>query len=167
MGEGRKVEKEGEDIILPKAKKSFASSFRLFFKSLGPGLVTGGSDNDASGIATYSQAGAQFGYGLLWMAVVTLPMVMIVQEMCARIGIVSGNGLSQIIKQHYSKKLLYSIASLLLIANTINIGADIGAMGASLKLLIPQVPFFISTLIFTGIILSAEIFISYKTAPLT
>ena len=97
------------------------------------------------------------------MAVVTLPMVMIVQEMCARIGIVSGNGLSQIIKQHYSKKLLYSIASLLLIANTINIGADIGAMGASLKLLIPQVPFFISTLIFTGIILSAEIFISYKT----
>ena len=163
MEEGRKVEKEGEDIILPKAKKSFASSFRLFFKSLGPGLVTGGSDNDASGIATYSQAGAQFGYGLLWMAVVTLPMVMIVQEMCARIGIVSGNGLSQIIKQHYSKKLLYSIASLLLIANTINIGADIGAMGASLKLLIPQVPFFISTLIFTGIILSAEIFISYKT----
>jgi NRAMP (natural resistance-associated macrophage protein)-like metal ion transporter len=103
MEEGRKVEKEGEDIILPKTKKSFASSFRLFFKSLGPGLVTGGSDNDPSGIATYSQAGAQFGYGLLWMAVVTLPMVMIVQEMCARIGIVSGNGLSQIIKQHYSK----------------------------------------------------------------
>ena len=82
MGEGRKVEKEeeGEDIILPKAKKSFASSFRLFFKSLGPGLVTGGSDNDPSGIATYSQAGAQFGYGLLWMAVVTLPMVMIYKK---------------------------------------------------------------------------------------
>ena len=112
--EGRKVEKEGEDIILPKVEKSFASSFRLFFKSLGPGLVTGGSDNnDPSGIATYSQAGAQFGYGLLWMAVVTPPMVMIIEEMCARIGIVSGNGLSQIIKQHYSKKLLYSIASLL------------------------------------------------------
>ena len=97
------------------------------------------------------------------MAIVTLPMVIVVQEMCARIGIVSGKGLAQIIKQHYSKKLLYSIASLLLIANTINIGADIGAMGASLRLLVPQVPFVVSTLIFTGIILAAEIFISYKT----
>ena len=123
-------------------------SFKEFFKSLGPGIVTGGSDNDPSGIATYSQAGAQLGYGLLWMAIVTLPMIMIVQEMCARIGIASGKGLSQIIKQYYSKKLLYSIASLLLIANTINIGADIGAMGASLRLLIPQVPFFISTFFF-------------------
>src|SRR5690242_4493994 len=97
------------------------------------------------------------------MAIVTLPMVIVVQEMCARIGIVSGKGLAQIIKQHYSKKLLYSIASLLLIANTINIGADIGAMGASLRLLVAQVPFVVSTLIFTGIILAAEIFISYKT----
>jgi NRAMP (natural resistance-associated macrophage protein)-like metal ion transporter len=158
-GEGK------EDVVLPTAKKakSFASSVKLFFRSLGPGIVTGGSDNDPSGIATYSQAGAQFGYGQLWMAIVTLPMVIVVQEMCARIGIVSGKGLAQIIKQHYSKKLLYSIASLLLIANTINIGADIGAMGASLRLLVPQVPFFVSTLIFTGIILAAEIFISYKT----
>lgn len=158
-GEGK------EDIVLPTAKKakSFASSIKLFFRSLGPGIVTGGSDNDPSGIATYSQAGAQFGYSQLWMAIVTLPMVIVVQEMCARIGIVSGMGLAQIIKQHYSKKLLYSIASLLLIANTINIGADIGAMGASLRLLVPQVPFVVSTLIFTGIILAAEIFISYKT----
>lgn len=158
-GEGK------EDIVLPTAKKakSFASSIKLFFRSLGPGIVTGGSDNDPSGIATYSQAGAQFGYSQLWMAIVTLPMVIVVQEMCARIGIVSGKGLAQIIKQHYSKKLLYSIASLLLIANTINIGADIGAMGASLRLLVPQVPFVVSTLIFTGIILAAEIFISYKT----
>jgi NRAMP (natural resistance-associated macrophage protein)-like metal ion transporter len=158
---------EEEKVIVPEDKdaspKSFVSFFKQFFKSLGPGVVTGGSDNDPSGIATYSQAGAQFGYGLLWMAIVTLPMVMIVQEMCARIGIISGYGLSQIIKQRYSKKLLYSIASLLLIANTINIGADIGAMGASLRLLIPQIPFFISTLMFTAIILAAEIFISYKT----
>jgi NRAMP (natural resistance-associated macrophage protein)-like metal ion transporter len=158
-----KFRKEEGKIIVPKdIYKSFASFFKQFFKSLGPGVVTGGSDNDPSGIATYSQAGAQFGYGLLWMAIVTLPMVMIVQEMCARIGIISGKGLSHIIKQHYSKKLLYSIASLLLIANTINIGADIGAMGASLRLLIPQIPFFISTLMFTAIILAAEIFISYK-----
>lgn len=158
-GEGK------EDIVLPTAKKakSFASSIKLFFRSLGPGIVTGGSDNDPSGIATYSQAGAQFGYSQLWMAIVTLPMVIVVQEMCARIGIVSGKGLAQIIKQHYSKNLLYSITSLLLIANTINIGADIGAMGASLRLLVPQVPFVVSTLIFTGIILAAEIFISYKT----
>ena len=143
------------------SKKSF--SLKNIFKFIGPGVITGASDNDPSGIATYSQAGAKFGYGQLWMAIVTFPMIVIVEEMCARIGLIHGKGLSQIIKENYSKKLLYIVSSLLLIANTINIGADIGAMGASIRLLVPTVPFFIATLIFTGIILTAEIFIPYKT----
>src|ERR671930_1062800 len=146
-------------------EKSSTKSFspKTIFKFIGPGLITGASDNDPSGIATYSQAGAKFGYGQLWMAIVTFPMIVIVEEMCARIGLIHGKGLSQIIKENYSKKLLYIVSSLLLIANTINIGADIGAMGASIRLLVPMVPFFIATLIFTGIILTAEIFIPYKT----
>lgn len=97
------------------------------------------------------------------MSIVTFPMVVAVQEMCARIGLVTGQGLAQLIKENYSKKLLYSITSLLLIANTINIGADIGAMGASLRLLVPQIPLILSTLVFTGIILAAEILIPYNT----
>jgi NRAMP (natural resistance-associated macrophage protein)-like metal ion transporter len=144
-------------------KSSSSSSFKNAFKSLGPGLVTGASDNDPSGIATYSQAGAKFGYGPLWMAIITFPMLLTIEEMCARIGLVSGKGLSQIIKENYSYKLLYVVSSLLLIANTINIGADIGAMGASLRLLVPQVPFILATLTFTAIILTAEIFIPYNT----
>ena len=98
-----------------------------------------------------------------WMAIVTFPMVVIVEEMCARIGLIYGKGLSQIIKKNYSKKMLYIVSSLLLIANTINIVADIGAMCASIRLLVPTIPFFMATFIFTAIILIAEIFIPYKT----
>ena len=140
----------------PKPKKSFWSI-------LGPGLVTGASDNDPSGIATYSQAGAKFGFGLLWMSIVTFPMLLAVEEMCARIGLVSGKGLSELIKENHSKRLLYAITSLLLIANTINIGADIGAMSESLRLIIPDIPFILTTFLFTGIILTAEIFLPYRT----
>ncbi len=94
------------------------------------------------------------------MSIVTFPLVVIIQEICARIGLVTGQGLAQLIKENYSKELLYSITSLLLIANTISIGADIGAMDASFRLLIPYVPLFFSALIFTGIILAAEIFVT-------
>src|SRR6202049_5075412 len=89
---------------------------------LGPGLITGASDDDPSGIATYSQAGAQFGLGTLWLALFQLPMMIAIQEMCARIGLVTGSGLAGIIKKRYSKKTVYPIISLLLVANTINIG---------------------------------------------
>jgi NRAMP (natural resistance-associated macrophage protein)-like metal ion transporter len=136
-------------------------SIKSALRSLGPGLITGASDDDPSGIATYSQAGASFGLGMLWMALFQLPMMTVVQEMCARIGLVEGDGLTFVIKKKYSMKVVLPLASLLLIANTINIGADIGAMGASLKLLIPQIPFFMPTLLFTGFILLAEIAIPY------
>jgi NRAMP (natural resistance-associated macrophage protein)-like metal ion transporter len=150
VGRNRKVRKPQTDFSLKTA-----------LKSLGPGLITGASDDDPSGIATYSQAGASFGLGMLWMALYLYPMMAVVQEMCARIGIIKGEGLAFVIKKKYSKKVVLPIASLLLIANTINIGADIGAMGASIRLLVPQLPFLIPTLLFTGLILFAEIVIPY------
>lgn len=136
--------------------------FKSFFKSLGPGLITGASDDDPSGIATYSQAGAQFGFGTLWLALFQLPLMIVIQEMCARIGLVTGSGLAGIMKKRYSKKTVYPIISLLLIANTINIGADIGAMSASVKLVLPQLPIVIVTILFTALVICAEIFIPYK-----
>lgn len=135
---------------------------KSFFKSLGPGLITGASDDDPSGIATYSQAGAQFGFGMLWLALFQLPLMIIIQEMCARIGLVTGSGLSGIMKQRYSKNIVYPIIGLLLVANTINIGADIGAMSASVMLLLPQIPIGIITVLFSAFIVCTEIFISYK-----
>lgn len=136
--------------------------FKSYFKILGPGLITGASDDDPSGIATYSQAGAQFGFGTLWLALFQLPMMIAVQEMCARIGLVTGSGLTGIIKKRYSKKTVYPIISLLLIANTINIGADIGAMSASVKLVLPQLPIGIVTILFTALIICTEIFVPYR-----
>src|SRR5438093_12879437 len=136
-------------------------SIKSILKSLGPGLVTGASDDDPSGIATYSQAGASFGLGMLWMALFRYPLMTIVQEMCARVGFVTGRGLASVIKRKYSKIVVLPIASLLLIANTINIGADIGAMGASVKLIFPELPMVLSTILFTAVILAAEIFLPY------
>jgi len=103
---------------------------------LGPGLITGAADDDPSGIATYSQVGAAFGYGILWTAFFTFPLMVGIQTVSARIGRVTGQGLAANIRRHYPPWLLYGIVVLLLIANTINIAADIGAMGAALKLLI-------------------------------
>jgi len=131
-----------------KVKKNSNSSFKKFrlqsipntLKSLGPGVITGASDDDPSGIATYSQAGAKFGLGMLWMALYLLPMITVIQEMCARIGLLSGNGLAALIKNKYSTNIVYPISTLLIIANTINIGADLGAMSASIKILFPQAP---------------------------
>jgi NRAMP (natural resistance-associated macrophage protein)-like metal ion transporter len=104
-------------------------------KKLGPGLITGAADDDPSGIATYSQAGAQFGYGLLWSVFFTTPLMIGIQVVSARIGRVSGHGLAANIREHCPKPLLYFIVSLLLIANTVNIAADLGAMGNALELI--------------------------------
>ncbi|OGH64919.1 MAG: iron transporter [Candidatus Magasanikbacteria bacterium RIFCSPHIGHO2_01_FULL_41_23] len=133
-----------------------------FLKKLGPGFITGASDDDPSGIATYTQTGAQFGLTQLWTALYTFPFMTVVQEMCGRIGLVTGQGLAGVIRNHFSKKLLFFSVSLLLIANTINIGADLGAMAAAAQLLFPRVSFSILILIFTFTILFLEIFVSYK-----
>ncbi len=107
------------------------NKLKKFFSILGPGLTTGAADDDPSGIATYSQTGAQFGYGQLWTAFYMLPFMIGVQEACARIGIVTGKGITANMKAHYSPKVVYFTVSLLVVANVINIGADIGAMAAA------------------------------------
>src|SRR5216117_2930967 len=107
-------------------------------KQLGPGLITGAADDDPSGIATYSQAGAQFGYGMLWSVLFTLPLMIGIQIVSARIGRVTGQGLAANIRQYYPRSLLYAVISLLLVANTINIAADLrdggGAAAAGRRL---------------------------------
>src|SRR5258706_728767 len=105
-------------------------------KQRGPGLIAGAGDDDPSGIATYSQAGAQFGYGMLWSVLFTLPLMIGIQIVSARIGRVTGHGLAANIRQHYPKSLLYAVISLLLVANTINIPAKLAAMAAALQLLV-------------------------------
>ncbi|NDB33067.1 MAG: divalent metal cation transporter [Nitrosopumilaceae archaeon] len=135
---------------------------RDFFRNLGPGIITGASDDDPSGIATYSQAGAQFGFGTLWFAPFQYPLMSVIQEMCARIGLVTGGGLGNAIKKQFSRRLVFPITGLLLIANTINIGVDIGAMAAATKLVFPQVPVFLAAICFTGFIVGAEVFLPYK-----
>jgi NRAMP (natural resistance-associated macrophage protein)-like metal ion transporter len=144
-----------------KADKPSKNRFIKYFSLLGPGLVTGAADDDPSGIATYSQTGAQFGYGQLWTALFMLPFMTAVQEACARIGIVTGMGISAVVKKHYSRTVLYCVVALVVIANVINIGADIGAMAAAIQLLVP-VPFIILTICITTSILLLEIYTSYK-----
>ena len=126
------------------------------FKVFGPGVITGAADDDPSGIATYTQTGAKFGYGQLWTVIVMLPLMTAIQEACARIGAVTGHGLAAVIKENYNRKILYAAVSLVVVANTINIGADIGALAAAAQLLIP-VNFVILTLGFTALILLLEI----------
>jgi len=104
---------------------------------LGPGLITGASDDDPSGIGTYSQAGAALGYTTLWTAIVTLPLMIVVQHICAKIGMCSGRGLAGVLHRYYSKKLLYPVVIGLVIANTINAGADISAIAAAINMFVP------------------------------
>jgi NRAMP (natural resistance-associated macrophage protein)-like metal ion transporter len=137
-------------------------SFKSFLKSLGPGLITGTSDDDPSSIATFAQAGAKFGFGMLWTVIFLYPSITVIQGICARIGLLTGRGLATIIEKKYSRKVVLPLISLLLIANTINIGADIGAMAASTSLMLPQIPLNIFSIIFTIFILSAIILTPYK-----
>src|SRR5450830_1685302 len=97
---------------------------QVYVKALGPGLITGASDDDPSGIGTYSQTGAQFGYAQLWTALFTFPLMAGIQEICARIALQTGGGLAETIRKHYPKPVLYLCVALLFIANTINLGAD-------------------------------------------
>ena len=128
---------------------------------LGPGLTTGAADDDPSGIGTYSQTGAQYGFQLLWLAPITFPMMAIVQEMCARIGLVTGRGLAGNIRVHFPRWVLYSSTLLLFAANTFNIGADLGAMAAATKILIPELDTALLVIGFAMLSLLLQIFTPY------
>jgi NRAMP (natural resistance-associated macrophage protein)-like metal ion transporter len=145
----------------PPASGAGRHRWRHLLEILGPGLVTGAADDDPSGIATYSQTGAQFGYGQLWTALWMLPLVTGVQEACARIGNVTGQGLARNIKNRYSARTLRLLVTLLAVANVINIGADIGALGASAGLIV-RIPAWALMVIFTLVILTLEITVSYR-----
>ncbi|HAE36740.1 MAG: Natural resistance-associated macrophage protein [Candidatus Nomurabacteria bacterium GW2011_GWF2_35_66] len=133
-----------------------------YLKKIGPGVITGAADDDPSGITTYSQTGAQYGTGLLWMALWIYPLVSTVQEMCARIAMVTGRGLASNIKRNFPKKILYICTILLFFANTLNIGADLGAMAKAVQLLAPKASF-VFLVIFTGIAgLLLEIIVPYR-----
>ncbi len=127
---------------------------------MGPGFITGASDDDPSGIATYAQAGAQFGYGMLWTLAFTLPLMTAVQEASARIGLVTNQGLASIMRKRYGAGFVVSTAVLLGIANTINVGADIAGMAAAARLLVPVPPAILATG-FAVVILALELFVGY------
>src|SRR5712672_2297598 len=146
-------------MAMVKLLRSIAEDPRV--KQLGPGLDTGAADDDPSGIATYSQTGAQFGYAQLWTAAWMLPLVTGVQEACGRIGNVTGKGLARNSKNRYSLRTLRLPVTLLAVANVINIGADIGALGASAGLII-HIPAAALMVIFTLLILALEITVSYR-----
>ncbi|MGH9498823.1 MAG: Nramp family divalent metal transporter [Terriglobales bacterium] len=134
---------------------------RLLSK-LGPGLITGASDDDPSGIATYSQVGAQFGYTLLWTMLISYPLMAAIQEICARIGRVTGRGLAANLRENYPKPLLFLVLLLMSAANVFNLGADIGAMGSSAALLVPRAAT-LFTVIFGVFSLLTILFIPYRT----
>jgi len=132
-----------------------------YFSRLGPGLVTGASDDDPSGIGTYSQAGAAFGFGLLWTAWITLPLAAAVQEVSGRLGLVSGHGLAALIKMRFPRWVLFGAVALVATANGFNIGADLGSMAASVRLLVP-VPQAVLLVAMAGLMVGLEIFIPYE-----
>lgn len=145
----------------PKAAAPEPFSLRGILNKLGPGLVTGASDDDPSGIGTYSQAGAQLGYGIGWTMLFTFPLMVAIQEISARVGRVTGRGIAGNVCRHYPAWLLNIVVALLFMANTINIAADLAAMGDALKLLIGG-PGFLYVLVFGVASVAAQIFLDYK-----
>jgi NRAMP (natural resistance-associated macrophage protein)-like metal ion transporter len=133
---------------------------RRWYSVLGPGLVTGAADDDPSGIGTYSQVGAQFGYTQPWALLFSLPLMAAIQEICARIGAGTGLGIAQNLKEHYPRALLRIVVLLLLVANVINLGADLGAMGAAVALIVPG-PALAATIVFGIVSILLEVFVSY------
>jgi NRAMP (natural resistance-associated macrophage protein)-like metal ion transporter len=133
----------------------------VYLKSLGPGLITGASDDDPAGIGTYAQSGAQFGYGQLWTALITFPLMAVVQEMCARIALETGAGLAVVLRKHYPRPVLYFCVCLLVVANTINLGADLGAMAAAGQLLVP-IPFLLWLIGITLVTVVLEVLVDYR-----
>lgn len=134
---------------------------KSFLGRLGPGLITGAADDDPSGIGTYSQVGAQFGYGLSWSLLFSLPFMVVIQDVAAQIGSVSGRGIAANLRRHYARPLLWAAVALLLLANVVNLGADLSAMGAVMEMLVGG-PVVAYTLGFGLICLFLEIFLNYR-----
>jgi NRAMP (natural resistance-associated macrophage protein)-like metal ion transporter len=147
---------------MPVHKKKKPSKLKRFFKLLGPGLVTGASDDDPSGIATYSQAGAQFGLGTLWTALITFPLMAAIQEMCARVGVVTSQGLTSNLRNNYPKWILYLMILFTFPAVILNISADLAGMGAVANLIIPSIPSYVFTIAFTIILMALIIYLPYQ-----
>jgi Mn2+/Fe2+ NRAMP family transporter len=141
---------------------AMTTALRRTFQKLGPGLVTGASDDDPSGIATYSQVGAQFGFGMLWTMLFSYPLMAAIQEISARMGRVTGVGIGGSIRRHYSHPVVYGIVTLLVFANVFNLGADIGAMASAARLLVPG-PLPVYVLGFGGLCLCLQVWVPYKT----
>ncbi len=146
---------------MPKVNKRSLFIIR-FFKILGPGLITGASDDDPSGIATYSQAGAQYGLSTLWTAWITFPLMASIQEMCARIGLATSQGLTSILKQHYPRWVLYVMLLFSFPAIVMNIGADIAGMGAVANLIVPKIDAAYFSIGFTALLLICIVFFPYR-----
>lgn len=140
----------------------YLARIKKFLGIMGPGLITGASDDDPSGIATYSQAGAQFGLSTLWTALLTFPLMAAIQGMCARIGLVTSQGLTVTLKQHYSKPLLYVMLLFSFPAITLNIGADIQGMGAVANMIFPTIPVAVFCVGFTAILMFVIIKYPYQ-----
>lgn len=149
-----------------KAEKKFRRSgpfgrAAVYLKMLGPGLITGASDDDPSGIGTYIQAGAQFGLGQLWTALFSFPLIAGIQEICGRVAMQTGHSLTEVIREHYSRPVLYFCVSVLLVANTVNLGADLGGMAAACQLLL-GLPFVVWLLFITLVTVLLQVFMEYK-----
>jgi NRAMP (natural resistance-associated macrophage protein)-like metal ion transporter len=147
---------EGDVKVQPKQNR-----IELFFADLGPGLITGCADDDPSGISTYSMTGAAFGYGLLWTALLSLPLMIALQTMCGRLGMVAGRGLAGVVRRRYSKWILWGACSLLIVANVINIAADLGGM-ADVTQMITGIRSFVWTPLFTVVIVAFLFWSSYR-----
>jgi len=141
--------------------RSERSAIRRFLAILGPGLITGASDDDPSGIGTYAVAGASLGFSTLWTALATFPMMTAVQFVCAKIGMVTGEGLAAVLRRHYSRAIVYPVVVALVIANTLNAGADIGAIAAAINLLVP-IPVAAMIVPIAVIILALQVWGSYR-----
>ncbi|HET6213780.1 MAG TPA: divalent metal cation transporter [Micromonosporaceae bacterium] len=131
-----------------------------YFKGIGPGLVTGAADDDPSGIGTYSQVGASLRFDMLWTAVVSLPLAAAVLEVAARLGLVTDQGIATVVRRNFVKPVVYPVLALVVVANTFNIGADLGAMAASLRLLAP-VPLVAGVALFAVVITALEVWVPY------
>jgi NRAMP (natural resistance-associated macrophage protein)-like metal ion transporter len=148
-----------KNTIVPLRSKQ--NRIELFFADLGPGLITGCADDDPSGISTYSMSGAVFGYGLLWTALVSFPLMVAVQMMCGRLGMVTGRGLAGVVRHRYSKWVLWGACTLLIVANVVNIAADLGGMSDATQM-ITGIPALVWTPLYTAAIVAFLFFSSYR-----